>query len=64
MRSPSDDLLSRVVRKGPSLSRSTLGIMKNPWLDIPLADDEGHMALPYVAQAELLSDIIADALGE
>jgi SAM-dependent methyltransferase len=36
--------------------------MKNPWLDIPLADYEGHMALPYVAQAKLLSDVFADAL--
>jgi SAM-dependent methyltransferase len=36
--------------------------MKNPWLDIPLADYEGHMALPHVAQACLLSDVFADAL--
>jgi len=36
--------------------------MKNPWLNIPLADYEGHMALPYVAQAKLLSDVFADAL--
>src|SRR5579864_3580606 len=31
--------------------------MKNPWLEIPLADYEGHMALPEVAQAGLLADI-------
>ena len=37
--------------------------MKNPWLDIPLADYESHMALPHVAQAQLLSDIFADALS-
>jgi SAM-dependent methyltransferase len=37
-------------------------VMKNPWLDIPLADYEGHMALPNVAQAQLLSDIFAGAL--
>jgi SAM-dependent methyltransferase len=36
--------------------------VKNPWLDIPLADYEGHMALPYVAQAQLLSDVFAGAL--
>lgn len=36
--------------------------MKNPWLDIPLADYEGHMALPHVGQAQLLSDVFADAL--
>jgi ubiquinone/menaquinone biosynthesis C-methylase UbiE len=36
--------------------------MKNPWLDIPLADYEGHMALPNVGQAQLLSDVFADAL--
>jgi len=23
-----------------------LGVMTNPWLDVPLADYEGHMALP------------------
>lgn len=38
--------------------------MTNPWLDIPLSDYEGHMALPYVAQAELLSDMFAAALAE
>lgn len=27
----------------------------NPWLDIPLADYEAHMALPGVGQAELLA---------
>lgn len=38
--------------------------MKNPWLDIPLTDYEGHMTLPHVAQAQLLSDIFADALSK
>jgi SAM-dependent methyltransferase len=38
------------------------GIMKNPWLDIPLADYEAHMALPGIEQAQLLSDIFAGAL--
>jgi SAM-dependent methyltransferase len=37
---------------------------KNPWLDIPLADYEGHMAMPMVAQAQMLSDIFADALDK
>jgi len=38
--------------------------MKNPWLDISLADYEGHMALPNVGQAQLLSDVFAVALGK
>jgi len=41
-----------------------LGVMKNPWLDIPLADYEGHMALPNVGQAQLLSDVFASALSK
>jgi SAM-dependent methyltransferase len=36
--------------------------MRNPWLDIPFADYEGHMSLPSVGQARLLADIFADAL--
>lgn len=36
--------------------------MENPWLHIPLEDLEGHLAHPAVAQAQLLSDIFADAL--
>jgi hypothetical protein len=38
--------------------------MKNPWLDIPLADYEGHMALPQIAQAQLLSDVFSGALNK
>ncbi len=38
--------------------------MRDPWLDIPLADYEGHMALPYVAQAQLFSGLFAEALQE
>ncbi len=38
--------------------------MTNPWLEIPLADYEGHMALPEVAQAALLADIFEQALRE
>ena len=36
----------------------------NPWLDIPLADYEAHMALPGVGQAPLLADVLAAALRE
>ncbi|MEW6197722.1 MAG: class I SAM-dependent methyltransferase [Planctomycetota bacterium] len=36
--------------------------MDNPWLHIPLTDYEGHMTLPQVAQAQLLSDLFADVL--
>jgi SAM-dependent methyltransferase len=28
--------------------------MRSPWLDIPLADYEGHMALPGIGQADML----------
>jgi hypothetical protein len=28
----------------------------NPWLEIPLADYEGHMSLPAVGQAEMIAD--------
>src|SRR5262245_59517031 len=28
----------------------------NPWLDIPLADYEGHMAMPAIGQAALIAD--------
>ena len=30
--------------------------MRSPWLDIPLADYEGHMALPAIAQAQMLAE--------
>lgn len=36
--------------------------MGNPWLDIPLADYEGHMALPQVAQAQLLGEVFEGLL--
>ena len=38
--------------------------MKNPWLTIPLADYESHMALPCVGQASLLADVFERALRE
>jgi hypothetical protein len=34
----------------------------NPWLGIPLADYEAHMALPQVGQARLLADLFAAEL--
>jgi predicted TPR repeat methyltransferase len=34
----------------------------NPWLRIPLADYEAHMALPQVGQAQLLADLFAAEL--
>jgi hypothetical protein len=44
-------------------SRKTIGtefaVPTHPWLEIPLADYEGHMALPSIAQAELLSTTLA-----
>jgi DNA-binding transcriptional ArsR family regulator len=30
--------------------------MRNPWLDIPLADYEAHMALPTIGQDRLIAD--------
>ncbi len=39
-------------------------LVKSPWLDIPLTEYEGHMALLQVAQAQLLSDLFADALRQ
>jgi ubiquinone/menaquinone biosynthesis C-methylase UbiE len=36
--------------------------MKNPWLEIPLADYEAHMNLPEIAQAEFLGDVFRDML--
>lgn len=30
--------------------------VRNPWLEIPLRDYEGHMALPEIGQARMLSD--------
>lgn len=38
--------------------------MRSPWLDIALADYEGHMALPGIGQAEMLADQFAQLLGE
>jgi len=37
-------------------------MIASPWLDIPLADYEGHMALPEIAQAQMLADELAAAV--
>jgi hypothetical protein len=42
----------------------SFGVMNSPWLDVPLADYEGHMALPGIEQAQLLSDIFAGVLAK
>src|SRR5262245_48962892 len=36
----------------------------NPWLNVPLEDYEGHMALPYVGQAKLLSELFGSAIEQ
>jgi hypothetical protein len=38
--------------------------MRHPWLDIPIADYEAHMALPSVGQAQLLSDTLQRTVAE
>lgn len=38
--------------------------MKQPWLDIPLADYERHMALPTVGQAQMLARELAAGVAE
>ena len=35
---------------------------QNPWLEIPLEDYEGHMALPEIGQATLLAEILESAI--
>ncbi len=39
-----------------SVPASTPMPLRDPWLQVPLAEYEGHMALPEVAQAQLLAD--------
>jgi hypothetical protein len=38
--------------------------MKNPWLAIPLADYERHMALPAIGQAQMLADELEFAVRQ
>lgn len=33
--------------------------MRNPWLEVPLADYEAHMALPQVGQAQMLAETLS-----
>jgi ubiquinone/menaquinone biosynthesis C-methylase UbiE len=53
------------VRLNSTFGDKEFGVMtNNPWLEIPLDDYEGHMALPYVGQARLLSDIFGNVLDQ
>jgi hypothetical protein len=36
--------------------------MSNPWMDIPLSDYEGHMALPGVGQASVIAELLGHAI--
>jgi hypothetical protein len=36
--------------------------MRSAWLDIPLADYEGHMSVPGIGQADMLATLFADFL--
>jgi len=38
-------------------------VRANPWLNIPLADYEGHMKSPGVRQAEALAELFAEVLA-
>jgi hypothetical protein len=38
--------------------------LNNPWLQVPLADYEAHMALPSVAQAQLLGATLHRVVSE
>jgi SAM-dependent methyltransferase len=38
--------------------------MRSAWLDIPLADYEGHMAVPGIGQADMLATQFAELLGK
>ena len=38
-------------------------VMRNPWLDVPLADYEGHMRSAAVGQLQPLADLFAEALA-
>jgi SAM-dependent methyltransferase len=38
--------------------------MRSPWLDIPLADYEGHMSLPRTGQADMLATHFSALLAE
>ena len=42
-------------------ARGTMHTMTQPWLQIPLADYEAHMALPDIGQAQMLADLLQQA---
>jgi hypothetical protein len=44
--------------------RDSKSAMSNPWLNIPLADYEGHMSLPAVGQAQMIAEQFARADAE
>ena len=52
-----------MARRSPRGWRTAGTPGRNPWLDLPLADYEGHMALPAIAQASMIADDLASALG-
>jgi hypothetical protein len=37
---------------------------ESPWLNVPLADYEAHMSSSGVGQAQMLADLLADAIGK
>ena len=39
-------------------------MVSSPWLDIPLEDYEGHMALPEIAPARMLADELESAVRQ
>lgn len=53
-------LLRQHLTKIPSLAITTS--MSSPWLDIPLNDYEGHMALPGVGQASVVAELFDHAI--
>lgn len=54
------------VQAGRSQACRPKGVvsLRNPWLDIPLGDLEGHMALPEIAQAQMLTEHFESLLRE
>lgn len=53
-------LLRQHLTNAPSPAITTA--MSTPWLDIPLNDYEGHMALPGVGQASVVADLFDRAM--
>jgi hypothetical protein len=53
----------RMAQFAVSLDELLHRAMKNPWLNVPLADYEGHMSSAHVQQLGALSDLFAEALA-